>query len=875
MPGAAAPNGTVTFLFTDIEASTERWDRLPDQMRAAVGVHDALLSEVFDRHDGYVFTTAGDSFAVAFSDARTAVEAAIEVQTTLAGRTFGPIGELRVRIGIHTGTAELRGGDYFGIDVNIAARVMSAGHGGQVLATEPVLILSRSDSVDLGTHLLAGIESPQRIHQISATGLEIDFPPLRVATGVSTNVPAPADEFIGRTDDLALVHELLDQHRLVTLLGTGGVGKTRMSIEVARERSAKDGTWFVDLAPVTTAEGIAASVADAVGMKETPGRPLGEQLFDHLGDKEMVIVLDNCEQIVDEAADFVIDALARCPGVTALATSREALEVPGECVKPVGPLPVPRDHDHAEAVLRSPAVRLLALRAGAARPGFDVVGEDPDAAIRICQLTDGLPLAIELAAARVRTYTLGELAEVLAERLSVLDARRGRDRRHRTLGAVVEWSYELLEPDERRAFAMLSVFIGGFTTVSASAVMAGSNPGSTAEVIERLVEKSLVAADQQGVGHTRFRMLEPLRRFSLEVAGEFDSRVRADLSHRHLRWVLDEVATLEAAMRTSEQDSALLAARSDHDNLRAARAHAIEIGDFISALRITTSAPIDGFETRLHLLDELLTKAPEAPDDLRARASYTAAGALFESGRFAEALAFADEATERFAALDDRSQHAYSQMMVAFCRWGAGRDGVEPLLTEAMRTFDELDDDMGRAYLNWVHSQWIGRDDPSNPKALVEASLAIELFASIDASYGECHAHEGLGYILAGAGDYVAAMSEMTTALRRLDDLGHLGCVAHVLDGVAAVLVRSDRVDAAAEVLGAADRFREVSGAAERPWEIEARAECVAALERVLDESTLRHHKARGRTLGVAEVLDLAGAHAENALESEDRATEL
>ena len=387
-----------------------------------------------------MFTTAGDSFAVAFPDADSAVNAGVALQREMTATTFDEIGELRVRVGMHTGTAELRDGDYFGSDVNLAARIMSSAYGGQILASLPtVLLASRTATVDLGQHHLKGMRDACSIHQLVVDGLpqRVSSPAHLVGAAHQSargNEPSSSAASARRSASSSM----LEEHRLISLVGPGGIGKTALAIAVARSLSAVGGTWFVDLAPVTSHAHIATAFADAVGVTESGNRPLGEQVINHLRDRETVLVVDNCEHIIDGAAEidgvagfdgaagFVDELLSQVAGLRVLATSREVLDLPGEGIITLGPLEVP-GVDAPEIELRdSAALRLLGARAAASDASVDVVASAPAVCAEICRLVDGMPLAIELAAARLRTMSVEDLVGHLRQKVPVLSGGRGR-----------------------------------------------------------------------------------------------------------------------------------------------------------------------------------------------------------------------------------------------------------------------------------------------------------------------------------------------------------------------------------------------------------------------------------------------------------------
>lgn len=844
----------MTFLFTDLEGSTPLWNDHEAAMQSAVAGHDAILRDVFKRTGGYVFTTAGDSFAVAFADADSAVNASVALQREMTATTFDEIGELRVRVGIHTGTAELRDGDYFGPDVNLAARIMSAAHGGQIVASLPTISLADSAAtLDLGQHHLKGVRDACTIHQVLIEGLPSEFPPLRTSSAPLTNLPEARTELVGREREAQRVVKMLEEHRLITLIGPGGIGKTTLATAVARSLPAADGTWFVDLAPIVSQAHIATAFADAVGVTESGSRPLGDQVINHLRDRETVLVVDNCEHIIDAAAGFVDELLSRVPGVRVLATSREVLDLPDERIITLGPLEVPAV-DAPEIELRaSAALRLLGARAAASDASIDVVASSPAVCAEICRLVDGMPLAIELAAARLRTMSVDELAGHLREQFSVLSGGRGRDARHRTLDAVIEWSYGLLDPQERAAFGQLSVFAGGFTAEAVATVLPVELGGIM--TLTRLVDKSLVVSEPEAEG-TRYRMFETLRAFAGSKLG-VDGADGATESARdaHLAWCLALIDRLEAAMRTPDQDTTLVAIRPEHDNLRAARSWAVS-RDPVAALRITVSAPIDTAADRAGRLDADIAAAESASLELRARAQYTKLGVLFDAGDFAAGVPTGRAAVALYEELGDRNQAAFSQHMLSYCLWGAGFDDeTEVALGTAQAAFDELGDTLGRAYVNFTRSQWRLRDPDDLDDILAQARLSAELFRQIDSPFGIAHGEEGIGHALAARGELGESMTHMAFAARGFHDLGHLACLSHALDGVALVLVLEGRLPDAAEMVGAAEGLRDVTGTAQRPWEIDNTERCVRDLRRALEPDVFEGALQRGRELRLDEIL--------------------
>ncbi|MEO1061511.1 MAG: adenylate/guanylate cyclase domain-containing protein [Actinomycetota bacterium] len=498
-----APTGLVTFLFTDVEGSTSTWAADPAGMSASLVVHDDLLREVIDEHQGYVFTTAGDAFCVAFQSVSQAVAAAETAQERLALAEWpGP--PLRVRMGLHVGEAEERAGDYFGPTVNLAARVEAAAHGGQVIVTEAVRIAAALEVTDLGEHRLKDIPDLVRLHQLGKG----EFPSPRT-TGGRSNLPIAVTRLEGREDDIRDVRIMVRQHRLVTLTGTGGAGKTRLAIAVGEDElpSWPDGVWFADLTSAADRDDVVRSAIEALGLGA--GTDPMDQIVERLTERRLLLVLDNCEHVIDAAAELAERVLGRRGRGHLLATSREWLDIDGEHVVPVAPLAV-GDRD-------SPAVRLFLDRARAVAPDSDVA--DIDAIQQLCERLDGLPLAIELAAARSAVATPTQLLEGLDDRFRLLSSGRRRER-GRTLETTIHWSYRLLDDEARRALRALGAFRSGFDLDGAAAVT-GLQRAEARDVVEALIVRSLVT----WIGEGRFRLLESIKAFAearLDEEGELD-----------------------------------------------------------------------------------------------------------------------------------------------------------------------------------------------------------------------------------------------------------------------------------------------------------------------------------------------------------------
>lgn len=516
------PTGTVTFLFTDVEGSTRLWATDSIAMSSSLLVHDHIMREAIESRGGYVFTTAGDSFAAAFPRTSDAAAAAAAAQHELTTAEWGSGPALRVRMGLHVGEAEERGGDYFGPVVNTAARVQAAGHGGQVLMTAAVRTTASLAATDLGVYQLRDIDEPIHLYQLG----DGEFPKLRVVDATLTNLPGRPTRLIGRDDEVLKVRQLLASNRLVTLTAVGGSGKTRLAIAVgeAELRHRRGGVWFVDLTAVMSGADVPAAIASAVGLVLTSAQPT-EQLIAFLSGSAALVILDNCEHLIDDCAKFVESALATRGDAVFLATSRELLDVEGERTVVLGTLAC----DSAD----SAGVRLFLDRATALDPAFELTDENTPIVSTLCARLDGMPLAIELAAARITVLTPRELLSGLDDRFQLLAGGRRRHRQ-RTLEATLDWSYDLLDADEQQVFRSLGVFVDGFDLAAVAAVAGVSRQDATA-FTEALIAKSLVSRAERGQD-SRFRLLETVKAYAedrLVDAGEAAQVRSAHLEHFH------------------------------------------------------------------------------------------------------------------------------------------------------------------------------------------------------------------------------------------------------------------------------------------------------------------------------------------------------
>jgi len=572
------PTGTVTLMFTDIEGHTKMWEQMGDDFMPILEAHNAILRSAAAKCNGYEVKTEGDAFMLAFARASDAVLCAVETQVTLANHPWPEdVGKIRVRIGIHTGEPQVAEDDYFGPPVIRASRISAAGHGGQILisAVTRELVLEELpealEFTDLGLHRLKDLGRAERIFQVNHPFLPQSFPPIRTLDIIPNNLPIQLTSFVGRETEIRKIAELLgrEQMRLVTLTGPGGIGKTRLSLQVAAEQLEyfPDGVWFINLAPLTDSEQVITEIASVLSIQLQPTEDLKKQVMNYLFQKRLLLVFDNFEHLT-EAASLVNDLLRGTESLHCLVTSRELLQLPGEQTFAVPPLSTPSEDTEVKLLSQYESVRLFIERAQTVKPDFELTPQNAAAIAGICHSLAGISLAIELAAARVRGITVGQILERLSRQFEFLSTRsRAVPERHRTLRAAIDWSYTLLDPDEQKLFAQLSVFSGGLFLEAAEEIC---DVLDVFELIFNLQDKSLLKTEEV-MEQTRYRLLEPLRAYAQEKLLEPTA-----LQSAHAAYYLSVAQELDQKLQGVEQSIALSLIALDLDNFRAAMAFAQE-----------------------------------------------------------------------------------------------------------------------------------------------------------------------------------------------------------------------------------------------------------------------------------------------------------
>jgi predicted ATPase/class 3 adenylate cyclase len=919
--GALVSSHVYTILFTDIEGSTRLWEQEGERMAAALAQHDARAHAAVEGNHGTIVKTTGDGLYAVFSDPLDAVNAAVLLQQSLVDPAVTSGIPVRVRCGLHLGVVERRDNDFFGSPVNRTARIMSVALGGQILLSEAVVDEVRERLPipvtlrDLGSVRLKDLSTPEHVYQVLHPDLRQDFPALRSLEATPNNLPQQLTSFIGREHEVAKAEELLKTTHLLTLFGMGGLGKTRLSLQIAADTlgAHPDGVWFVDLAPIRDPSLVADTLAQVLGVREEPGKPLASTLCAHLKPLKTLLILDNCEHLVAACADLANALLRAAPNVRIIATTREVLRVPGEQTFPVLPLALPDRAASVEALSRSEAVQLFLDRAQLQKPGFALNEKEAPAVAELCARLEGIPLALELAAARMRSMSIQDINKRLNDRFKLLTS-GGRVllERQQTLRALVVWSYDLLTESEQRLLERLSVFVGGFDLEAAETVC-GADPLAPEDVLDlvtSLIEKSLVMVDELESG-TRYRQLETIRDFAREYLNQREDA--AATAVRHCDHYLLVAKAAKQGLEGTEQAEWTKRVEAELDNLRVAILLALD-GEVDPVLAVKFEVALMGFwmlrgyftEGRNYVRAALALPAVQASDVAHAHALYVGAALADAQGDHLEALRMLEACLALRRGTGNPVEVAAALSLLSLVRLHAGdatsaRESEE----EAVEIFRELGNRIGEG-IGLVHLGEICAyvADDTGAQRHFEQCLAIarelrywEMESECERLLGELALESGdvAGArsrfarsleICRGAGDKRGeatalwwigkadlAVGDAASARTRFDEALHafqafemnaemLGC----LEDHARLLQSVGCVDAAVCLYGAVEKRREAMALSRPPRRAQRWHEHIAAARSALGESAFEASWAVGQGWGIADLIRFAQSKQEIAL---------
>lgn len=885
--GRALPTGVVTFLFTDIEGSTRLWERATEAMRRALARHDELLHEVVERHNGIVFKTVGDSFCCVFERSEDALQAAVDAQYAMVREQWPKsTGQLRIRAGLHTGAAVLRSRDYFGPTVNRVARLTEAAHGGQILlsaATAAPLTgkLGKIQLRDLGTHRLRDLGEPERIYQAIAPGLPVESLPPASLDSTPNNLPSQISSFVGRAGDLKRLRNLLHQHTLITITGLGGIGKTRLALQLAAKLVGefKDGCWFISLKEIDDPTQIPQAVADAMRVRAVPGEPLEDALFDHVFKKKVLVVIDNAEHLLTGTAKFVRRLLNCTSQLTVIVTSREPLHIVGEQVLRIGPI------DEAE--------RLFIDRARALGTDFAVDDDSAAAIANICAKLQGVPLAIELAAARVTAMSVTQLDEMLSSQLHLSSDPSDPSS---SLNAMLEWSYRLLRPSEKRFFTRLAIFEGSFALDAAETVAYEDGlRGDALVLLGSLRDKSLVSYVTEA-GLTRYYLLDVVREFARERLRE--SNEAPKIAQRHCSYFFNLLQALAAPNISKELGIARLTA--EWNNIRTALRIALEERQDVEGGRwavrhlwefwMATGRTSEGW----YWINSALAGG-NVPASVRGELLQRAAQMAASRRDYAALHPLAKLLVEIHERSGDATSLGNALQLLALAKMGLGTGGdAEKYQRRALEQFRASGDRKGIAaalanlgmiaeqqHLNpqmasrlWLHSLEIFRDlgipyscaevlgnlsvssmragDFTQAIAYAEQSLAIFERLGNEANVGNQHMNIAEIYIEWHQPNQ--AIAQLRSARRAFGDKPNRFYLAYYFEAAFKLAAELEAYESAALMYGFGERYRAVSKNALQPSERDAIESRRIAVEKALGKTEFDRLKRNGAAIEMTDV---------------------
>lgn len=910
------PSGTVTFMFTDIEGSTRLWEQNPEEMKSALAKHDSILKETIESNNGQIIKTTGDGVHAVFSTAIDAVKASLQAQ-----QEFQALGVLKtnefsihVRMGIHTGEAELRDGDYYGGTLNRGSRIMAVGHGGQILISETTLQIAQEhlpasvSVLDLGGHQLKGLIKAERIFQISAPDLQQEFPPLKSQSHATNNLPTQLTSFIGRDRELAEAKSRLDGARLITLIGPGGTGKTRLSLQLGFQLLSEftDGVWLVEFAAIADSSLILRTIASTFEIGEVPGVPLNTLVHDFLREKQLLMILDNCEHLVEAIAKVADELLHVAPHIKIIASSREALGINGETIYRVPSLSLPRvDENTKETAMDFESVQLFVERASAADRKFYLTDENASSVAQICSRLDGIPLAIELAASRITVFSPEQIAKRLDDRFKLLTGgSRTALPRQQTLRALIDWSYDLLTEDARALLRNLSVFSGGWTFEAAETIC---NNVDVFENLPQLINKSLVTVNNKGE-EPRYFLLETIRQYARDKLLEYGEG--EGTRNRHLSYYLKmaETARPELLKRAHELEW-LNRLETEYDNLRTAIEWGLSNKPFavirmvylLTFFIITKSHAEEGHRWGVEALKQNLDRKSQNNEEniYKGRLLATMSVFSFSMGDNRTTCVEAGQAIDLLRSTNDKWNLALTLGFRASADFLTGNTDIAiSAIEEAIRLAEEIGDnyilgsvlssasrveafakgDYAKAYEVHEKACELLKEDGNRwmygitlfglgniaivlkefETARNKFNLAMQIMQELGSKRNVTMIKSDLAHILRYEGKYSQAISSYRQTLLEWQRIGHRAAVAHQLECFAFIASELEQNEKAIRLLGAADALRQRIEIDMNSLEREEYEKETADLKANIGETEYSSLWAEGRSMTMGEAIELA-----------------
>lgn len=867
------PSGTVTFLFSDIEGSTRRWEKNAGLMQSAFSRQESIMRNAMHDYGGYVYKMIGDAFQVAFETARVALDAALMAQHSLQDEAWGDIGSVKVRMALHTGVVEERGDDYVGPLLNRVARLMSAGHGGQVLISQAAYELLRDDLpedvtvLDMGEHRLKDLARPERIYQVISPGLDTDFPPLNTLDAYPNNLPLQLTSFIGREREIEEIVKFLEKDRLITLCGPGGAGKTRLVLQVAANvlHHFEHGVFFVDLAPISDPLFVSRTIAKTLSIRETASQPLVQSIKNFLREKNLLLILDNYEQII-ETSPLVGDLLSSAPALKVIVTSRQPLMISGEQEYLVPPLEVP-DLEYIESIKgisQYESVELFLKRAQSVRAGFEITNVNAQVIAEICNRLDGLPLAIELAAVRIRTMSPSQLLNRLQTRLAELRAgMRDVPPRQQTLNAAIDWSHNLLEEPEKELFAKLSVFQGGRTIEAVDAVCGpGLNIGIL-DGVESLTSQSLLFIEQGLDDEPRFMMLETIHEYARQKLiqhGDVEN-----IKELHAYYYLDLVEQSEHEFRGANQDYWCARLSSEIDNLRAALSWSFSDGDPQVGIRMGGALRdfwyFKGtFGEGWKWTETALERVDKAPPKFQAKLYATASHlAYYYIGDHRRGIEWATIALNLYRSLGDERNMGWTYVFLGINSMGH-QDEIKKGIAnceEGLRLFRKYDDRPGIIQSLTVIGE-LARMQGDYDRAGKVYQEALDINCELGDKYREALTLLNLAYVSHHRMDYQQEEELIKQALMLKGEFKTTYFTAICLDALASPIGAKGEPERAAILLGATQALLDGMGIERQLADQHELNQLLDSLHKQLDEAAFEKAWTEGQAMSPEQAITFA-----------------